>query len=71
MIEELSGRRLELECRPGGVGEARRTGCDGRLAREELGFVPRTELRAGLAAQLEWILGKQVDRAAALAGGPT
>jgi nucleoside-diphosphate-sugar epimerase len=69
MIEELSGRRLELDRRPGGVGEARRTGCDGRLARQELGFVPRTELRAGLAAQLEWILGRQGRRAVALAGG--
>jgi UDP-glucuronate 4-epimerase len=65
MIEELSGRRLVLDRRPAGVGEARRTGCDGRLAREELGFVPRTELRAGLAAQLEWILGSHGRRAAA------
>jgi UDP-glucuronate 4-epimerase len=67
MIEELSGRRLELDRRPGGVGEARRTGCDGRLARDELGFAPRTDLRAGLAAQLEWILGRDSSRTAALA----
>jgi UDP-glucuronate 4-epimerase len=69
MIEELTGRRLELDRRSSGVGEARRTGCDGDLARDQLGFVPQMELRAGLAAQLSWILGKHDRRAAALASG--
>jgi len=69
MIEELTGRRLELDRRPAVAGDPRRTGCDGALAREQLGFSPRTELRAGLASQLEWILGKPRRRAAAFAGG--
>lgn len=69
MIAELSGRQLELDRGAAGVGDARRTGCDGRRARDELGFVPSTELRDGLAAQLEWILAKQPRRAAAPVGG--
>jgi nucleoside-diphosphate-sugar epimerase len=56
-IGELTGRDIELDRRPAPVGEAQRTGCDGALARRELGFVPRTALFEGLVAQLEWILG--------------
>jgi UDP-glucuronate 4-epimerase len=62
-IAALIGRPLELECRPAPVGEAWRTGCDGGLALEELGFEARTALRDGLAAQLEWLLDAE------LAGG--
>jgi nucleoside-diphosphate-sugar epimerase len=56
-IAELSGRDIELERRPAPIGDARRTGCDGGLARRELGFVPRVGLFEGLWAQLEWMLG--------------
>jgi nucleoside-diphosphate-sugar epimerase len=62
-IGEISGRSVELELRPSPVGEAHRTGCDGELAREELGFAPRTELRDGLAAQLEWTVRECQGRA--------
>lgn len=57
-IGELTGRDIELDRRPAPVGEAQRTGCDGALARRELGFVPRTGLLDGLAAQFEWIRGE-------------
>jgi nucleoside-diphosphate-sugar epimerase len=57
-IGELTGRDIELDRRPAPVGEAQRTGCDGALARRELGFVPRTGLFDGLVAQLEWIRGE-------------
>jgi nucleoside-diphosphate-sugar epimerase len=57
-IGELTGRALELDRRPAPVGEAQRTGCDGSLARRELGFVPRTRLIDGLGAQLEWMRGE-------------
>ena len=67
MIGELTGRSLELDHRPTPVGEARRTSCDGDLARRELGFVPRTELRDGLLAQLEWTLAAGRLPAAAVA----
>jgi nucleoside-diphosphate-sugar epimerase len=66
-IGEIAGRPIELEQRPSPVGEARRTGCDGELARTELGFVPRTELRDGLAAQLEWSVGEWQGRASPVA----
>jgi UDP-glucuronate 4-epimerase len=69
LIGELTGRRLELDRRPAPIGDPRRTGCDGDRARDDLGFVPRTDLRDGLAAQLEWILGKRDGNVVALAGG--
>jgi nucleoside-diphosphate-sugar epimerase len=57
-ISELTGREIELDRRPAPVGEAQRTGCDGALARRELGFVPRTGLFEGLVAQFEWMRGE-------------
>jgi nucleoside-diphosphate-sugar epimerase len=68
LIGELTGRTLELDRRPAPIGEARRTSCDGNLARRELGFVPRIELRDGLGAQLEWILGTRRGRRVATVG---
>ena len=52
LIGELVERPLEVECLPALVGEAKRTACDGSLARRELGFVPRTPLATGLSEQL-------------------
>jgi nucleoside-diphosphate-sugar epimerase len=62
MIEALIGRRISVERRPAGLGDAARTGCDGGLARSELGFVARTRLGDGLAAQLEWIVSTHEGR---------
>jgi nucleoside-diphosphate-sugar epimerase len=59
LIGDLTGLPVEIEPRPCSLGDARRTGCDGELARTELGFDPCTELRDGLAAQLEWTLEAQ------------
>jgi len=56
LISELTGRPVERDHRHADVGEARRTGCDGSLAARELGFSPKTTLRDGLIAQLEWTL---------------
>jgi nucleoside-diphosphate-sugar epimerase len=61
LIGDLTGLSVEIESRPCPLGDARRTGCDGELARRELGFDPRTNLRDGLTAQLEWILAGQHD----------
>jgi nucleoside-diphosphate-sugar epimerase len=66
-IGNLIGRKVELDCRPAPVGEARRTGCDGSLARRELGFAPGTDFREGLALQLEWMLGARHEHAEAVA----
>jgi nucleoside-diphosphate-sugar epimerase len=67
LIGDLTGRRIECDHRPADVGEARRTGCDGSLAARELGFRPRTSLREGLAAQLEWTLSGRRSREAVAA----
>jgi nucleoside-diphosphate-sugar epimerase len=66
-IGEICRRPVELELRPSPVGEAHRTGCDGELARTELGFAPRTELPDGLAAQLEWTVRERQGRASPVA----
>jgi nucleoside-diphosphate-sugar epimerase len=66
-IGELTGRDVELDRRPAPVGEARRTGCDGALARRELGFMPQTGLFEGLVAQLDWTLAEGHRHAATVA----
>jgi nucleoside-diphosphate-sugar epimerase len=66
-VAELSGRQVELERRPTQMGDARRTGCDGALARRELGFIPRVGLFEGLWAQLEWTVGQRDRRAEVIA----
>ena len=55
MIERLAGgRRASFELEPPQRGDAYRTGCDGDLALRHLGYVARTSLEDGLAAQLAW-----------------
>jgi UDP-glucuronate 4-epimerase len=63
MLGELLERPVDVERLPAPVGEAWRTGCDGELARRELGFSARTTLAQGLAAQLEWTLAARDRRA--------
>jgi nucleoside-diphosphate-sugar epimerase len=55
IIEEHTGRPLAVDHHPAQVGDARRTGCDGSLAADELGFHPSTSLVDGVGAQLEWL----------------
>jgi UDP-glucuronate 4-epimerase len=52
-LEELSGRALEIRYGQRAAGDVRRTLADTRRIRGELGWEPRFDLRAGLAAQLE------------------
>ncbi|HEX4733545.1 MAG TPA: NAD-dependent epimerase/dehydratase family protein [Thermoleophilaceae bacterium] len=59
LIGELVGRQIEVAHVPAPVGDPRCTGCDPSLAMAELGFVPQTPLRDGLAAQLEWMLAEE------------
>jgi UDP-glucuronate 4-epimerase len=54
LLEELAGRRALVAHGPARPGEQRRALADTRRAREGLGFVPRTPLREGLAAQVAW-----------------
>jgi UDP-glucuronate 4-epimerase len=54
LLEELTRCRAILQHGPTRPGEQARALADTRLASERLGFVPRTSLRDGLAAQLDW-----------------
>src|SRR5688500_13695995 len=56
LIAELVGGPVTVEHRDEVGGEARRTACDGTLARRELGFVPQTPLGTGIARQFEHVL---------------
>jgi UDP-glucuronate 4-epimerase len=55
LIEELSGRQLDVEYRGAESGDVRETAADTTLAREVLNFSPQTALASGLAAEFEWI----------------
>ena len=59
LIGETTGRRLRIERRAGLPGDARHTGADGTRAEALLGYRPETELSAGLAAQVAWVLDRQ------------
>jgi nucleoside-diphosphate-sugar epimerase len=67
LIEAVIGRPIALDRRPAGIGDAVRTGCDGELARSELGFEAHTLLVDGLAAQLDWMLAQRASPVEALA----
>jgi nucleoside-diphosphate-sugar epimerase len=58
VIADLVGRSLTRSSRPVHRGDPRRTGCDDRCARRDLGFAPATCLRDGLAAQLDWLVAR-------------
>jgi UDP-glucuronate 4-epimerase len=60
LISELLGHDIVVDQRGRGLGDVQRTGCDGRLARAELGFTPRVSLRQGLASHLAWVLNAMV-----------
>jgi UDP-glucuronate 4-epimerase len=62
LLEELSGRTLELSRGPAVPGDQRRTSADTSRIRGELGWSPRVSLRDGLAAQWEWAVGRVVAR---------
>jgi UDP-glucuronate 4-epimerase len=56
LISELLGHEIVIAERAQALGDVARTGCDGRLALEELGFSPHVGLRQGLTSHLEWVL---------------
>ncbi|MSO96440.1 MAG: NAD-dependent epimerase/dehydratase family protein [Thermoleophilia bacterium] len=62
IFEELAGRPLEICSHPAVPGDQRRTKADTSLARAELGWEPTTTLRAGLAAQWEWVAARVAAR---------
>jgi UDP-glucose 4-epimerase len=57
-IGSLLGRPLDVRYSPKAAGDVRDTGADTTRARAELGFRPMTGLEEGLAAQVEWTVGR-------------
>ena len=53
LVEELGGRSLDVRYGERAAGDVKRTLADTARVRSELGWEPRTDLRAGLAAQLD------------------
>jgi UDP-glucuronate 4-epimerase len=74
-LEALSavlGCALDVRCEPREHGDVADTGADIERARRDLGFAPRTSLRAGLAAEFEWMAEqapRRFARAASVAAG--
>lgn len=57
-IEEVSGRPVPLRREARQKGDMRDTYADTSLARTEIGYQPRVDLREGLAQEWAWIVGE-------------
>jgi len=62
ILEELSGRSLELRRLSVAAGDQRRSFADTAAIRRDLGWSPTTPLREGLAEQWEWAAGRVAAR---------
>jgi UDP-glucose 4-epimerase len=60
LIEQLSGRRLDIRREAPQKGDMRDTYADTSRARAELGFAPSTSLADGLAAEYRWLASSPV-----------
>jgi UDP-glucuronate 4-epimerase len=54
LLEQISGRSLEVAYRPAVAGDQRRTSADTTRIRQQLGWEPAVSLEAGLRAEWEW-----------------
>ncbi len=55
LVEELSGNAVAIARRDRVAGDVRRTASDTARIRADIGWVPKTPVREGLAEQLQWI----------------
>jgi nucleoside-diphosphate-sugar epimerase len=62
VLEQTSGRRLELMHEPAVPGDQRRTQADTTRIQSELGWAPQVGLEEGLLAQWEWASARVVPR---------
>jgi len=58
LLEEISGRTLDVSRGPAVPGDQRRTNADTTRMRAELGWEPRVTLEDGLRAQWQWAAGR-------------
>ena len=63
-LEQLAGRRVEIERFAPQTGDVRRTGADSTAARRSLGWHPNVPLAQGLANELEWVQAASAARVA-------
>ena len=59
LVQEVSGRPIELDRRDAERGDVHRTGASIELAHRRLGWSPNTGLRSGLERQHDWHLHRQ------------
>jgi len=71
LVAELSGRNVTASRGPARAGEVRETCADPTRAREELGIVPTTPLRDGLAAQLASVAASPGPSVVLVVAGPS
>jgi nucleoside-diphosphate-sugar epimerase len=57
-LGDILGRPLRVARMPAQRGDVRHTSADTRRAADLLGYEPRTSLRAGLAAEADWLAGR-------------
>jgi UDP-glucose 4-epimerase len=62
VLEDLSGRVLDLVERPSAAGDVRRTSADTARIEGELGWRATTQLEDGLRAQWEWASARVAAR---------
>jgi UDP-glucuronate 4-epimerase len=58
LLEQISGRTLDVACEPAVPGDQRRTKADTTRIRADLGWQPRVSLEEGLRAQWDWAAGR-------------
>jgi UDP-glucuronate 4-epimerase len=58
VLAGIAGRPLDIRHQGRESGDVMDTGADTTRARDELGFAPRTTLEDGLAAELDWVRGR-------------
>jgi nucleoside-diphosphate-sugar epimerase len=62
LLEQVSGRKLDLTRHAPVPGDQRRTNADTARIRAELAWAPRVSLEEGLQAQWEWALSRVLAR---------
>jgi UDP-glucose 4-epimerase len=62
LLEQVSGRGLELIERPTAKGDVRRTAPDTTRAERDLGWRAETPLEDGLKAQWDWAVNRVAAR---------